>query len=369
MASKTISCSTLSELVSLLDSPQLQILIADLEETRWTGRPGYPIRSLIGIALAKTLYSISTWTKIVSLVNEHEALSKVISPDGDIPSVSSCYRFAKKLIEHDHLLEKYTNSVLSSLQEKNPEFGKNIAIDASDLPAYANGHRFVFNRGRERTEDEYSDPDASWGHRSAISTRKGGGFYGYRLHLAVCANTDLPIAWKVETAKKSEMMMVRHLLRRLDALGVEPETAALDKGYDIASTYEECEEREIRPIIPLKETQGFKKGWHKPPACEHGEWEFAGSDYARKAAKWRCPTGECKPASVWIKADRMQPLVPRTTERWKKLYQGRSSVERAFGRLKHEAAMLPLRVRGIEKVQLHIDLTILTKLSCALLKS
>jgi hypothetical protein len=47
----------------------------------------------------------------------------------------------------------------------------------------------------------HSDPDASWGHRSAVSTRKGGGFYGYRIHAAVCAATGLPLAWQVETAR------------------------------------------------------------------------------------------------------------------------------------------------------------------------
>jgi hypothetical protein len=34
--------------------------------------------------------------------------------------------------------------------------------------------------------------------------------------------------------------------------------------------------------------------------------------------------------------------------------------------LKHEWALLPLRVRGIERVRLHADLTILAKLGCAL---
>ena len=39
---------------------------------------------------------------------------------------------------------------------------------------------------------------------------------------------------------------------------------------------------------------------------------------------------------------------------------------REFGRLKNEWALLPLRVRGIERVRLHADLTILAKLACAL---
>jgi hypothetical protein len=47
----------------------------------------------------------------------------------------------------------------------------------------------------------------------------------------------------------------------------------------------------------------------------------------RGASRWRCPTGECKPASMGIKASRLHPLIPRETPRYRKLYQGRSSVE------------------------------------------
>jgi hypothetical protein len=64
--------------------------------------------------------------------------------------------------------------------------------------------------------------------------------------------------------------------------------------------------------------------------------------------------------------DRLHPLIPRETERSRRLYSSRGAIEREFGRLKHEWAMLPLRVRGIERVRLHADLTILAKLGCAL---
>ena len=67
---------------------------------------------------------------------------------------------------------------------------------------YANRQRYLSKHGPER--QRYSDPDASWGHRSAVSTRKGGGFYGYRVHAAVCTHTDLPVAWQVETAGSHE---------------------------------------------------------------------------------------------------------------------------------------------------------------------
>jgi len=82
-------------------------------------------------------------------------------------------------------------------------------------------------------------------------------------------------------------------------------------------------------------------------------------------AKYRCPSGECAPASAWVKADRLHTLMPRETDRWKALYRSRSAVERELGVLQHRWALLPLRVRRIERVALHVDLTILARLACA----
>ncbi len=95
-------------------------------------------------------------------------------------------------------------------------------------------------------------------------------------------------------------------------------------------------------------------------------WTFAGPDGKRGAAKYRWPSGECSSASVWIRADRLHMLIPRETPRWKTLYRSRGAVEREFGRLKNEWEMLPLRVRRIERVALHVDLPILTRLASAL---
>ena len=69
---------------------------------------------------------------------------------------------------------------------------------------------------------------------------------------------------------------------------------------------------------------------------------------------------------MWIKADRLHTLIPRTTDRWKVIYRTRVAVEREFGVLKHEWGMLPLRVRRLPWVRLHVDLTILARLVGAL---
>jgi Transposase DDE domain len=318
MASKTVSRRRDVELASILDSPEITQFIENLENTRWTGRPGYPVRSLLGVAIAKSLYDIPTWSRTVSLVHEHEGIQRAL---GDVPSVFASYRFAAKLTQHKDLLDTCISRVLNRLQTKNPSMGENIAIDASDLPAYANGQRYVSNGGRERALSEYSDPDASWGHRSAISTRKGGGFYGYRLHAAVCTITGLPLAWEVRTGRDNEVPVTLPLLDRVQKQTT-VKTASMDRGYDQPTIYEGCWQRGVEPIIPLRKTK------YTIPHC-----------------KLRTPRDE----------------------RWKALYKCRGAVEREFGRLKHEWSMLPLRVRGLKKVGLHVDLSILARLCCALL--
>jgi len=323
---------------------------------------------MVGMALAKSIYAVPTWTRLVALVTEHASLrAAVCGSTGDMPSVFACYRFTAKLRANGDMLDRCIDSVTASLHAEHPDMGRNVAIDGSDMPAYANGQRHLFDGGPER--ERFSDPDASWGHRSAVSTRSHGGFYGFKLDMAVCTATDLPLAWNVRTARENESLHAMPLLDATRARGFAAETCAMDKGYDLATVYGECEDRDCHPIIPLRQTPDVKRGADKAPTCEHGDWRFAGSDSKRGASKWRCPTGECQPASVWIRASRLHPLIPRETPRYRTLYRGRSAVEREFGRLKHDWALAPLRVRGLDRVKLHADLTILAKLSCTLARA
>lgn len=367
MAAFNVPRSAASEVAALLDSPEIARLIAELEAIRWTGRPpDSPIRSMVGLALVKSHYAIPVWSKTVALVREHWGLQRALGCEGKPPSIHATYRFTKKLLGHDEMVQRCIDRVVGQLRLELPDYGKDIAIDASDMPAYANGQRLKSNNGPERKPEEYSDPDASWGHRSAVSTRKGGGYYGYKLHAAVDTSTELPIAWQVETASAQESMFSAALIDTARRRGAIATTVAMDKGYDNNRVYTECADRGCLPLIPLRKTPDVKRHAHRPPGCRHGVWEFAGADRKRGATKWRCPTGECRPASTWIKADRLHPLIPRESKRWKAAYRKRAAVEREFGRLKHECGLAPLRVRGLERVRLHADLTILTKLACAL---
>ncbi len=318
--------TAVGDVAVILDSPEVTALIGELDALRWTGRKGYGARTLVGACLVKTLFALPTWTWVAALIEEHPGLSQAL---GGKPSIWACYRFARKLRENRPLLADCLDRIATSLHAELPELGRDVAIDASDLPAYANGHRFVRDGGPER--ERYADADASWGHRSAVSTRAAGSFYGFKIHAAVCARTELPLAWRIETAKRNESLYVAPLLDALHARGFRPETCAADKGYDNTRVHDECEARGCHPVIPLRGVRGKQLVL---PTCE--------------------------------RASRLIPRVPRHTQRFRDLYAGRGAVERTFGRLKHDYGLSPLRVRGLERVQLHADLTMLARLAQAL---
>jgi hypothetical protein len=76
-------------LSDLLASPEVAALVTELEETRWTGRPGYSVRAMVGMALVKSLHCLPTWTRTVRLVADHAGLQTIL---GSVPSVDACHR-------------------------------------------------------------------------------------------------------------------------------------------------------------------------------------------------------------------------------------------------------------------------------------
>ncbi|MGH3795285.1 MAG: transposase [Pseudonocardiaceae bacterium] len=131
-----------AQIAALLDSPEIMGLIGDLQETRWTGRPGYPIRAMVGLALVKAVYALPTWSRTVRLVGEHAALQDVL---GDTPSADAAYRFAVKLRKHSSVLETCLDRVLAELREVIPDLG-------------AHGGPFGMPRPRQQTVDDRSPP-------------------------------------------------------------------------------------------------------------------------------------------------------------------------------------------------------------------
>ena len=141
------------DVAALLDSPEVAALI-DALAPKGRGRKGFGPRALVGACLVKALFALPTWTRVAALIAEHPGLQAAL---GDAPSVWACYRFTVKLRENQPALADCLDRIAESLRAERPEYGRNIAIDGSDLPAYANGQRYVSQGGPER--ERFSDPE------------------------------------------------------------------------------------------------------------------------------------------------------------------------------------------------------------------
>lgn len=278
---------------------------------------------MVGAALVKSVYGLPTWTRTVRLIAEHAALREAI---GGAPSVHACYRFTVKLRQHGDALAACLDALLSALRKANPEIGRTVAINRSDtFPP-------------TRTVSGTSARAGGCGSGTPTRTRAVG--TGRRSPpapvAAITATRFMPPSAPRPVCRWRGRWRPPGMLRFRSC-----RCCSTVSGTAASRSSTPCS---TRATTPLRSTTGARSG----------------------ASAWRCPAGECKPASVWIKADRLHPLIPRGTDRFRAIYHQRGAVEREFGNLKHNWALVPLRVRRIERVRLHADLTILARLACAL---
>jgi hypothetical protein len=255
-----------------------------IEGAHTAGRRGYGPRKLLAVVLVQRFYVLPAITTTLRVISDNPVLLELCGckSSSELPSQHAVYRFMRKL-RGDTWMEELTRQVQAAIRARDPAYGVTVAADSTDLPAFANGQRYVRQGGPKRKR--FADPDASWGHRGAVSTRKGGGFYGYKAHAAVCIERELPLGLVTRTASESELPQVNLVLDLNDARGFSIETLILDRGYDWAPVYQECHQRRIRVVCPLRLRDRLRDG-HRVPICRHGpreyRWVYAGTDISEE---------------------------------------------------------------------------------------
>jgi hypothetical protein len=172
------------------------------------------------------------------------------------------------------------------------------------------------------------------------------------------------VSWIVEPAKTSEPAVLATLLRQTRQHGFTPRMIAGDKAYSGAPQHEVCRQYRIIPLFNLPRLPGGKERPDPTPTCAHGPmiWKGCETTSGRWRAKWVCSADECPTPTRWIEGTRADSLIPRGSERWKKLYAKRQAVERVFARLKHHYGLMPLHTRRLDCVRLHADLAVVAQL-------
>jgi len=349
-------------------------LLKALERTRWTGRPGYPIKVMWRSTIASYVLNIPTIQELIRILHRNPfiAMQCGIYYKEEIPTRFCYYRFAKKLIAYHDLIEECMAKTVGALVELLPRFGEIIAIDSTDIPTYARQYK-----------KPPSDHDAGWG----IKADKDGRRYtwlGYKLHIVADASYEVPLSQIITPANVNDSIMFKPLLQKNKS----PTRIALaDGGYDSKENYRAAvEDFAVIPIIDinLRNLKG-KQSRFKDIADErwlpHCAWGipmiFWGYDKQQKVLKYRCPRSCGKKGCTWLekcsesgyghvvkvklKDDYRRFIqIPRHTKRFKQLYYMRVAVERVFSRLKKDGdgKVINHRLRGIDKITLNCLLSV-----------
>jgi IS5 family transposase len=372
-------------LTLVLEALPAEKLITTLTREQWTGRKGYSIRGMWSAYIAGVLYNCHSIAEVARLLKRDRDIRMICGFSKDnVPGEDALGRFLKKLVAHEELLEECFEGLVEKLRQSLPGFGAKLAVDATDIEAYANGHR-----------KSPSDTDARWGVKEAKTGSEKGKerelyrWFGYKLHLIVDAVYELPIAFTVTPANRNDTTQMRPLLRKAELSNPErkPEAIMADKGYD---SNDNClaiyQEAQAAPIIPMVD----KPGWESPdicnakgtPTCGCGlEMVYWGRD--GKYLKYRCPDvlgkAKCRcrfpcTASPYgyvlklpvMKEDyRRHVPVPRESRKWARLYRMRTAVERVNSRVKDLLGLRKITLRGIAKVTVRSLLSLLAMLAAA----
>ena len=213
------------------------------------------------------------------------------------------------------MLERIMNSLVDELLKGGLIIGKTIVMDATFIKAYSKRDPHENSRGG-------SDPQARVG-------RNGKTFeLGYKLHVAVDAKTELPIAVIAASANDNEKKHAPALLEKaLKATKGRVKLLVADSQYSSRNLRDQALARGVRAVIPF-------------------------------------PTNQQRDQKGLLRVDKYFRTHGPIYE--KRVYRLRSAVERVNSRLKEQLSLERHRVRGLGRITVHALLCMIAMLLNAL---
>ena len=400
----------------LLDALPDGKLLSALEAARKGKRNDYPLRAVWRSVVAGVALGHATTASLIRELRRNAELREVcgfdlLARDKVVPRDYVYSRFFALLEKHAALVEEMFQSLISSLGDILPDFGANLAADSKAL--VARGARPAdANLGTKRYE--------SVGRDGAV-TEQIQHWFGWKLHLLVDADTELPLAFEVTGASIGDsprlMPLVESYKENQPTLHARGKTLSADKAYDGVRNKALLYERHgIAPLIPPCDTTAVRAGDGMQPLdpnqsdtiflgatghvlCRIAPFEldkekiyapmqFLGYEKNRDTLKFRCPATahgiECKNRE----ACRCRPTVrdgrygrvvrvprnrdPRTlmpihyhSRNFAKAYKKRTSVERVFSRLDNVHGFENAIVKSRQRMQTRVAIALISMLATA----
>jgi len=402
----------LQRLRLVLESLPDEALMAKLECRRGKGRNDYPIRAMWNSILSGIVFQHASVASLRRELLRNAQLRQMCGFDPlkgaeGVPSVWAYTRFLHLLIERQEDLQGIFDELVEGLRKALPGFGRVLAMDGKAIDSHA-------RRGKAGAKaDGRRDLDADVGVKSCRGQQEDGSvwekiksWFGYKLHLLVDAEYELPVAFTVMKASAAEQPQAKALLRGLEKN--HPRLLAAcryglgDKGYDDGELIRQLwDEHQIKPVIAIRNC------WQQPDGADTrvmsgttnviydyqgrvscccprtGEvraMAYGGFEKDRQTLKYRCPAvhygADCKgysdcplAASIRIPLEedrRVFTPVARSSYVWKDLYKKRTAVERVNGRLDVSFGFEHHFIRGLKKMNLRMTLALAVMLAMAL---
>jgi transposase, IS5 family len=139
--------------------------------------------------------------------------------------------------------EALFRKVVRLAKEKGIPFGKIQVVDATHSIADVDVQK---DKERKDGGAKPRDDDAAWGSKGRRNMKTADGkvvqvnksFYGFKSHLSVNAESEIVTAVAVTPGNKTDGQQFEELEKRDEAVGVEAEIYAGDKGYDDGDNHE-----------------------------------------------------------------------------------------------------------------------------------
>ena len=417
------AASDLDRLRLVMRSVPDEEFVRHLQKQRGRGRNDYPIRATWNALLAGVVFQHASAALLLRELKRNGQLRQLCGFDpflGDlgVPSEDAFGRFLKLVIDNLDFLKEMFHNLVEQLRQELPDLGKALADDSKAIPSHGNPVR---NPDKAKKPDGRRDTDADWGTKKYSGVRDDGttwkkvtSWFGYKLHLLVDADYELPIAFSMTKASAADTVhllpLVEETAERHPEIVERAETLGADRGYDSAKNNRVLYDKYgIKPIIDSR--VGLWKDGEKtrpldpldpdyfvydekgnvfcicPQTGEQRTLAFAGFEKDRCALKYRCPAAafgmDCKGRSecesranvsafgrtvrVPLSTDRrIFTPIARHSHKWERLYKGRTAVERVNSRVDLLLGFERHFIRGLAKMEMRMTLGLVVMLSMAL---
>ena len=379
-------------------------LMQKLEKARGLGRNDYPVRGMWNAVLAGVVFQHPSIESLRRELSRNGQLRYMCGLD-KVPTSWSFSRFLSKLLSMEEEINIIFDKLVGKLLVLLPDFGVNLAVDGKAIKTYARPRK---KEAKNIFYDRRRDADADFGKKVYRGQREDGTlwekvvtWFGYKLHLLVDADYELPVAFTVTRASASEAPQAHSLLDKVEKTHPEilPRSKHFmaDRGYDDGKLITRLwDDYTVKPVIDIRNMWQDGEETKLVAGLENVVYDYCGTVYCycpktgirrqmayggfekeRKALKYRCPAEhygltcqgqeECpvaKAVRIPLEEDRrVFTPVARSSYKWEKLYDKRTAVERVNARLDVSFGFENHFIRGLKKMTFRVGLALCVMLA------